>query len=34
MMLGRTLLQLDPEFTLNARRTLGIFSKFERTRSS
>lgn len=33
-MLQQTLLQLDPEFTLNARRTLGIFSKFERTRSS
>lgn len=33
-LLQKTLAYLDPEFTLNARRTLGIFSKFERTRSS
>lgn len=26
--------QLDPTFSLNARRTLGIFSKFDRTRSN
>ncbi|MBI2639062.1 DNA repair protein RecO [Candidatus Peregrinibacteria bacterium] len=32
--LQKTLQALDPEFTLNARRTLGIFSKFESTRSS
>lgn len=32
--LQKTLQALDPEFTLNARRTLGIFSKLESTRSS
>lgn len=30
--LQKTLIYLDPEFTLNARRTLGIFSSLERTR--
>lgn len=33
-MLQKALTQLDPEFTLNARRTLGIFSKFESMPSS
>lgn len=32
--LWQRLTELDPQFTLNARRTLGIFSKFESTRSS
>jgi DNA repair protein RecO (recombination protein O) len=32
--LQQTLYELDPEFTLNARKTLGIFSKWERTASS
>lgn len=33
-MLQKTLEDLDPQFTLNARRTLGTFSKFESTRTS
>ena len=32
--LEKTLIALDPQFTLTARRTLGIFSKLESTRSS
>lgn len=33
-LLQKTLTDLDPQFTLQARRTLGIFSSFESTRSS
>lgn len=32
--IARALKEIDPQFTLNARRTLGIFSSLESTRSS
>lgn len=32
--LWKTIFQLDPQFALNARRTLGIFDKLDKTRSS